>query len=69
MVSVDLLKQFAFFKGFDEGDLKKLLKNRLKPVPRFIRKVIPQKNSISWKREKLSWSWKVTWAPRNPPCR
>jgi CRP-like cAMP-binding protein len=24
MVSVDLLKQFAFFKGFDEGDLKKL---------------------------------------------
>jgi CRP-like cAMP-binding protein len=24
MVSADLLKQFAFFKGFDEGDLKKL---------------------------------------------
>jgi len=24
MVSVDLLKQYAFFKGFDEGDLKKL---------------------------------------------
>jgi CRP-like cAMP-binding protein len=24
MVSVDLLKQFAFFKGFDEGELKKL---------------------------------------------
>jgi CRP-like cAMP-binding protein len=24
MVSVDILKQFAFFKGFDEGDLKKL---------------------------------------------
>lgn len=24
MVSVDLLKQFAFFKGFDGGDLKKL---------------------------------------------
>ena len=24
MVSADLLKQFAFFKGFNEGDLKKL---------------------------------------------
>jgi CRP-like cAMP-binding protein len=24
MVSVDLLKQFVFFKGFDEGELKKL---------------------------------------------
>ena len=24
MVSVDLLRQFVFFKGFDEGDLKKL---------------------------------------------
>ncbi len=24
MVSVDLLRQFMFFKGFDEGDLKKL---------------------------------------------
>ena len=23
MVSVDLLKQFPFFKGFDEGGLKK----------------------------------------------
>ena len=24
MISVDLLKKFAFFKGFDEGDLKKV---------------------------------------------